>query len=275
MKPYNLINPLYIYSRKNWILFTIKQSILEMPRIFVARGFPITANDKRLKALKNIHSGRIGFLIGSGTSVRLEDLERLIDQVTFCCNKFYLAYGMIKFRPTYTFVSDKQMIKDFGEEIVAKSKGTVFINSPKRPDLSGDFIWIRMNPYSNFSFSKNIFGNVHSGGGTLISALQVGYFMGITRFFLYGVDHDFKFVTNEKAKDIFWSAYGDRNHFIKNYRSGKPWCPPATKLIEKSFQICDKFLRSKGGWVKNATRGGKLEVLERLDFDHVLKNLIS
>ncbi|MEA5533512.1 hypothetical protein [Crocosphaera sp. XPORK-15E] len=38
-------------------------------------------------------------------------------------------------------------------------------------------------------------------------------------------------------------------------------------MIEKSFQACDLFLRSQGGWLKNATRGGKLEVLERIDFD--------
>ena len=73
----------------------------------------------------------------------------------------------------------------------------------------------------------------------------------------------------KSQKDVWHSAYGEGNHFIKNYRSDKPWCPPETKLIEEAFQVCDQFLRTKGGWIKNATRGGKLEVLERTDFDQV------
>ncbi len=65
-------------------------------------------------------------------------------------------------------------------------------------------------------------------------------------------------------------ARGDDNHFIPNYRSGKAWCPPATAMIEEMFSFSDKYLRQRGGWIKNATRGGQLEVLERTSFDEEL-----
>ena len=89
---------------------------------------------------------------------------------------------------------------------------------------------------------------------------------------LYGIDHSFKFKLNTEKKDHYRNARGDNNHFIKGYRSGKPWCPPSTELIEQSLKSCDEFLRQSGGWLKNSARGGKLEVLERIDFDHVLKH---
>lgn len=274
MKFTKLINPGYIYQRRDRIVPKLKawqESIESISHTLAFHGFPITPNDRRLGSFKNIHQGSIGFLIGNGPSVQTPDLEKLKDRVTFCCNRFYLAYDMMDFRPTYTLASDLQTIGDFGNEIVENNEGTIFIGWQrdwgKRPELKKNPIWINSNARKSFSFSVDIFNSVHPGGGTLISAIQIGYFMGINRFVLYGVDHDYKFVSNQQSEDVWHSAKGEGNHFIKNYRSGKPWCPPETKMIEKSFQTCDRFLRSQGGWLKNATRGGKLEVLERIDFD--------
>jgi hypothetical protein len=94
--------------------------------------------------------------------------------------------------------------------------------------------------------------------------------MGIRQFYLYGVDHSFKFQKRPEGVDIYKSAQGEGNHFIANYRDGKPWCPPATALIEWAFQVADRTLRKEGGWVKNATRGGHLDVLERIPFEAAL-----
>gem|GEM_PF-3940544 len=67
-------------------------------------------NFNQLVSLKNSQIGKIGFLIGNGPSVRIEDLEHLSDAYTFGCNRLYLAYNQMKFRPTYLMSSDKQSI---------------------------------------------------------------------------------------------------------------------------------------------------------------------
>ena len=109
------------------------------------------------------------------------------------------------------------------------------------------------------------------GGASLNVAIQLGYFMGIKHFVLYGVDHEFKYKTvpNPSYND-FCTARGDDNHFIKNYRTGKLWCPPHLEMIEKSLAWADRYLRQRGGWLINATRGGQLDVLERKNFDEVI-----
>ena len=107
------------------------------------------------------------------------------------------------------------------------------------------------------------------GGGTLITALQIGYHMGITKFYLYGVDHNFTYAVDDNEEDHYAKASGEGNHFIANYRSGKPWAPPNLWQVEASLLSSQVFLQSRGGWIKNATRGGKLEVLERVEFDDV------
>ena len=178
MKLTDLFKPAYIYERRNKLVPKLKETIIELPHTLAAKGFPITGDDRKLAAFKNIHKGKIGFLIGNGPSVRVQDLEKLKNRVTFCCNRFYMAYETMEFRPTYTLASDLQTLEDFGEEIVNKSEGTVFIAWKTRPQVSGDFIWIRSQQDYKFVFAENIFGYVMPGGGTLITAIQLGYFMG-------------------------------------------------------------------------------------------------
>lgn len=229
----------------------------------------LTANDRRIASLKDKHKGEIAFLIGNGPSVRIDDLEKLQNHVTFGCNRLYLAYDRMKFRPTYLCSSDPQMIGDFGAEMTAKHPGTVLFVARERPGVDGDFAWFEMKSTTPIEFSENVYDFVMPGGGTLIAAIQLGYHMGITRFVLYGVDHQFLYKKNENAQSVWDSAKGDGNHFISGYRSGKPWAPPLAFQVEGAFLNCHVFLQSKGGWIKNATRGGKLEILDRIDFDKI------
>lgn len=225
----------------------------------------------RLQRFRNIHAGHAAFLLGNGPSVRIADLERLSGWITFGCNYLYKIYDQTTFRPTYTFMSDRQMIADNGRDVVAKSAGTVVLAAEDKPHIEGDFVWLPMQHRGNPEFDPNKLQRVTVGGGTLITAIQFGYYMGIRQFYLYGVDHSFKFTVDQYAKDSFRSAVGDDNHFIPNYRDGQRWCPPNTRLIEIYFQMCDQALRIQGGFVKNATWGGRLEVLERVGFDRVVE----
>jgi hypothetical protein len=234
------------------------------------KGMAHCDNDRQIAELKNIHKGEIGWLIGNGPSVRVEDLERLGNSVTFCCNRFYLAEDRMDFRPTYLGSCDRQMIRDFGGEMVDRHPGKVFFVSEENPDVPGDFVWFRMKSRTPLEFSDNVYDFVMPGGGTLVAAIQIGYHMGITKFYLYGVDHNFTFQENATAEDHYEKATGDGNHFIENYRSGKAWAPPVLWQVEGAFLSSHVFLQARGGWIKNATRGGKLEVSERVDFDTVV-----
>ena len=234
-------------------------------------GMPLNRAHGELLTYRNRHKDGIGFLIGNGPSVRIEDLNQITGCPTFCCNRFYLAYPMMKFRPDYLISGDKQMIADFGREMLQKADCSVWFCSFKNPRLDGNYSWVRSFGRRKFRFRDNLCDHIEPGGATLVAAVQIGYWMGIRRFFLYGVDHSFTFQNVPKTKNVYQSAKGDGNHFIKNYRSGKPWCPPTKEDIEKGFRGSDAFLRSRGGWIKNATRGGELEVLERVSFEAALE----
>lgn len=231
-------------------------------------GVSLSAETRVLAECRNRHRGRIGFLIGSGPSVRAEDLERLTGRIGFCCNRFYLAYSTLRYRPTYLVTSDRQMIDDFGEEMVALAECPVWFVDDTNPGVLGASNWVRSDWQRPFKFYRDIRFGAGVGGATLIAATQIGYHLGIRHFFLYGVDHTFRFQRASLADSDLRIAQGDGNHFIPNYRSGRAWIPPKTELIEEGFKACDKELRREGGWIKNATRGGALNVLERVSFEH-------
>jgi glycosyltransferase involved in cell wall biosynthesis len=264
---------LYAWRDRPWPSWTTfpRNSGKDMQRRLAAAraGAPLTANDGRIASLEGIHKGRIGWLCGNGPSVQMGDLERLRDEVTFGCNRVYLAYNKMEYRPTYLCSTDEQMIRDFGQEMVDNHPGAVLLVANHDPELRGEYTWFRMGSRTPLEFSTNVVDFVMPGGGTLITAIQIGFHMGIVRYYLYGMDHSFVFDVDRDERDYYQSATGDGNHFIPNYRSGGRWAPPVLWQVEGALLSCQVFLQQFGGWIRNATRGGKLEALSRVDFDQV------
>jgi len=233
---------------------------------------PDTPSSAQLSRWKDRHAGKTAWLIGNGPSVRTEDLDRLGSAITFSFNRFYLSHEMTSLRPTYTVSGDKQMIEDFGQEIIDRSGGTVFLAHDQVPDVVGDYIWLRQLSVSPPLFSLNPDRVVAPGGSSLFVALQVAYYMGIRRFYFYGADFRFVFKAHKSSRDAYRAASGDGNHFIKNYRDGRPWCPPSFRQIASAFFAARALVESENGFIRNATRGGALEVFPRCDFEDALSD---
>ena len=90
--------------------------------------------------------------------------------------------------------------------------------------------------------------------------------MGIKEIYLIGVDHHFHVSMNDKgeivvdptAKDYFSEAYNQdkENLYIPN-----------TDRSTLTFVAARKYADAHGIKIYNATRGGKLEVFERVGFE--------
>jgi len=280
-----IINPFFIYKNRELIPRYIKYKSREIRNVpskacrnlqvfFANKDLPLTENDRKIFALKNKYIGKRCFLIGNGPSVRIKDLEKLKSEITFCCNRFHLAYNRLVFRPTYTIIADNQVIDDFGQELIDNNNNisTVFIISSISINFNGSFISCKRIEHDPFIFSTNPFYNISSGGSVIIAAMQLAYFMGIREVILYGVDHSFKYKRDNNSNDIWRSAAGDNNHFIKNYRSNRKWCPPDIDYINESFRECKKFFSSHDGFILNATRGGELMIFKRGNLDLIIRD---
>ena len=230
-----------------------KFSAVNLPRIKEKKHI----SSKFLQENKEKYKGKVGWIIGNGPSVRSDDLDLIFktNNLSFGFNKFYLAHENTLLRPDFTFTGDDQMIEDFGEEIIRKSSGEVFVVASKNPNLSGNFHWVRQigNIYPPI-FSEQPQYWVSSGGSSVFMALQVGAYLGVNKWYFYGTDFTFNFSTENKA-DKFKRASGDNNHFIKNYRGGKNWCPPAIDNILSGFWVAKLYFEYHGGFHKKCYKG--------------------
>ena len=222
---------------------------------------------ERARAYRDLYKGRRAFVIGNGPSVRLEDLELLQNEVTFCCNRFHLAYPLLKFRPSHTVIADSHMLETFGNEIATDCASDLMVGSAYLPrNLEKDFTWVRLRNRAPFRFNSDLTGPLAPGGSVIVVALQAAFYMGIREVYLYGVDHDFSFLRQTVGTDL---VSGEGNHFISDYRSGKSWHPPDVAEIENAMAACRRFYESQSGSVVNTTRNGKLTVFDRASFDQI------
>ena len=236
--------------------------------------------------LHNLYEGRPGFVIGNGPSLTIEDLDRLVDQVTIASNKMYLAYVKTDFRPTLLTVVDKLAAENNADEfrrLPAKKYLSNALRTIVEP-CPGAVYW---NEESGFvskdtmlrKFSPDIRECNYTGHTVTYNNLQIAFHLGLETVYLIGMDFTFT-IPEKKIKrndDIYKEALvceGEVNHFLPNYRKpGETWSPPNLEYQKWAFISAKQFFEAHGRKIYNATRGGKLEVFPRVDLDEVLNEL--
>lgn len=225
-----------------------------------------------LNSFRGIHVDSECVIVGNGPSVDIDDLKLIQDsgKITFTFNRFYLAYEQLDldfFRPDFIMSIDPQMIKDFGQEIIDnRNNATVLFGMNNDSRLKGDFFSFYIKNRVPFEFKRTPFQRISTGDSSVVAAIQLAFFMGMKKIYLYGIDHDFK---HENMNDN-GMVEGGSNHFIKDYRSDKKWFPPMSENIERAFGKCDDFLRSHNGYIVNCSRKTKLKIIERRILDDCL-----
>jgi len=243
--------------------------------LLATKGIIITANDRKLANLKDIHKGQRCFIIGNGPSLQIEDLDRLKNDITFASNKIYLAFDQTDWRPTYYTIEDGILASQNYKEInniAGLVKLVPFGLKRKVSELEGSIyfrlIWKDFYPDLP-EFSCNALNKIYWGSTITYTCIQLACYMGIREIYLVGVD--FSFVTPSKTDKTNPNAYvsdGESNHFHPEYRRpGERWNKPNLHHSEKSYQAAKLGISNLGGNIYNSTRGGKLEVFPRIDFD--------
>jgi hypothetical protein len=244
----------------------------------ISLRIPASAASRRrsnaeLARLKDCHKGKRAWIVGNGPSVRLEDLGRIPKgDIVFGFNRFYLSYDENPLREDYVVSADTLMVKDFGQEMIDIAAGQPLfcIAASEVAQLSGDFVLVAPGASSvpDFSFTPERYVSV--GGSSVYVALQMAWHMGIRDLTLYGMDYSFTAKLVRDPRYPFPVSYDEGNHFIKSYRNAKPWCPPNWRDISAAFLNARIAYEMTGGRVVNATRGGRLEIFDRVDFDTLI-----
>ena len=250
-------------------------------RCLNARGIALTANDRRIAALKDIHHGRRCFIIGNGPSLRIEDLARLKDEITFACNKIYLAFDQTPWRPTYYSVLDVLVAEHNWAAISALKLRKIF-HEAVRPYFKDatDVIWLKglamprvAGDYQG-EFSTSVLNGVYGGWTVLYPQIQLAFFMGIREIYFIGLDFSFDIPKSTgrtcRSGEIL-EHQGETNHFHPDYRKpGETWTVPLLDLQYKAFSAADRTFKKHGGRIFNASRNTALDIFPTVNFDDII-----
>lgn len=225
-----------------------------------------------LKKYHNIHRGQRCFIVATGPSLRTEDLDTLREHHEICLsmNGIFYAFNSTDWRPDYYFLTDLSGMEIWEDEIVEMDV---------KEKLIGDTGWC---------FSRDVPSNIHrfhlyndsenrpkdeyplfsddfskctyiTGSVVYDGALQMAAYMGFSEIYLLGTDCT---VDSDSGK----------NHFIEAYDEVSPDYYLNLAEVLKGYEVARKYCEQHGIKLYNATRGGALEILERVDFDELFND---
>ena len=260
---------------------TIRDSIgsiaakgIEVIDLFDVEDFEPMFQHKELEVYKDKHRGKRIFVIGTGPSLCLEDLDTLYRNHEICiaCNKVYRIYDNTPWRADYYGFLDGRVIEDCKADIY-DIPNTVFFGDSYHYDINERFENVNYFHYKEEAFypnyprfSDDFTKGFYMGCTTTYSfGIQLAAYLGAAEIILLGVDFD-----------ITGNVTNPENHFIKDYfreNEAEKYKSAVFRreVILKAYEGAEAYSRKHGFRIYNATRGGSLEVFERVNFDSLFK----
>ena len=239
--------------------------------------FEKTKYGKHLAELRGKHTGKRCFIVANGPSLRAEDLNLLHQrgEITFGMNRIYKIFDQTQWRPTYYVCEDELICQSQQAEINAIEADVKFIpielkwwHNVRIEGAQHFHLNYRVEEQYPYGFSTDIAHQLDCRGTVTFSCMQLAAYMGFTEIYLLGVDHNYRVtidingntVTDPTAKDYFCEGYDTDIQNLVVHDMGNN---------TRAYMDAKKYCDSTGGNVTiyNATRGGKLEVFPRVDFD--------
>lgn len=220
------------------------------------------------ESLKGSKKGKRCFIVGNGSSLSAEDLNKIQAEDCFGANEIHRIFDQTKWRPTYYLIMDRYS-KSTPSQIEKLECETVFLgdyycrfNEVKRKN------YICLHQHLNFKedsyeFSGNIEKCIINSPTVSYASMQIAAYMGYSEVYLLGFDHSYALEFDEGGNVV--SKGKQNNHFFKD--DVPEDIIANVRGMTKAYEAFKRYAKNNGITVKNATRGGKLEVFERVDFD--------
>lgn len=255
----------FLYSLKN--LYGKIKKKLSLLHIKIV----INSSKKKLNKIHNKYFNQRCFIIGNGPSLRVEDLEKLSNEFTFASHRIYKIFNKTTWRPTYYCAQDQALINDSFNEINNIDGCVKIIAFDKTPQNKiNDCLFIKIHCDDFYpdlpKFSEDMLNGIYEGFTVTYMCIQLAIYMGFKEIILLGVDHSYSIeigkdgqvIENKGIKDYFISDYGVSNDNL-----------PQTYKSSLAYVAAKKYAADHDVKIYNATRGGKLEIFERINFDDI------
>ncbi len=296
------MNSFFIEQKIHPVLRDCKMKV----RYIGEKYFHINADAvERIKQLKNTKKGEVCFIVGNGPSVRIQDLNAIhshhVD--SFGANAISDLFEKTSWRPDYYSVMDPTFlfkgksgltpqiqhnyITEQGIQLAfytdvlqgfidGNPDNAVFLNTQYCPIFSERFK----------DFSTEIEYRINDLGGVTHYNIEIAIYMGYQKIILYGVDNSYtkyldtdgRFKINNKIES---HAEGIAKTDLDEHIEAAPETPAEAFAIggfadkrksDDGYSKCLAYAKEHDIAILNATRGGALDIFERIDFDYIFKD---
>jgi hypothetical protein len=241
--------------------------------------FRYTADAKTLRSYKDKHKDESCFIIGNGPSLTIADLEKISDRFTFCSNMIYKIFDITSFRPTYYVVGDVNFFPKYFKETLRFGISDYFVTraaKKKMPFPSNVHCFNTYGPFclvkesmKNNDFSEDASAYLAVTYTVTFLAIQLAAYMGFKTIYLVGVDHKYAVTANDKGEIVVDNTVASSH--AKGLEEEATSSLQAVDSTTYSYQIARQYCDKHGIEIRNATRGGALNVFERIDFDEAVR----
>ena len=234
---------------------------------------------QRLEKLTEKKIERV-FVVGNGPSINNQNLNFLKNEFTICSNAFFLKYPEIDWRPTIFTIEDHLPANDYASFFKSDSESLKIIPYDLKDTIGLNSSIVYINFLRTYGpsflpfwpkFSNDFLKKAYWGGTVSYLSIQIASYFKPKKIYLIGTDlkytepHDL-----HKTGDVYTSRSQDVNHFHPDYFGiGKKWHNPKVNVMQKSFNAAKKYLSKSNISIINATNGGNLKGIERVNFEEI------
>lgn len=241
-------------------------------------GIPVSANDLRLRLMKDRHLGQTCFILGSGPSMKMEYLPLLKDHNTFAFNQIFKVFDKTDWRPTYYVIGDSLIAENHRANILKIDKSLLFVSEHIKKILNDreDIIYFRKSHELELDieprFSTNAFKVVEGGFTVTFLAMQLAYYLGFREIYLLGVDNNYApsniDVTEKVGPYRVIKADHSKSYFIPNMvtDSERVLMPPDPKVQRLAYRSARKFFERNDVRIFNGALDSPLDIFPHRDF---------
>lgn len=254
----------------------LPNEVLKRNKIY--KDYKNSENPNVIKSLKDTHKGECCFIIGNGPSLSAADLDRVAAKgiYSFGTNSVFKLFSHTDWRPDMYMSIDKEVIKSIKHVLEDGKIKNIWLDYGSRSTVKGDFKYFynkvdfKLRKYCTdvITFSSDPSDFMGFGYTVTFTALQMAIYMGFSKIYLIGMDHTVSHVVTSDGQLLVDNKI--QNHFEKEkvhlyqaqYKEG----------LEYAYSLARDYAEQMGIEIYNATRGGKLEVFKRIDFETIFED---
>lgn len=225
---------------------------------------------KVLGNYKGIHSGKRCFVIGTGPSLTIEDVEKLKNEYTIGVNTLFQMFEQIGWQTSYYCIIDPRTYGNIQTEFEKQDINNLFYagNRILKKGVRGipfelecsDFYKLKAPDVFEFTkFGDRLDEYIYDGASVVYAAIEIAVYMGFEEIVLLGTDCNYGLDKKVHNDNLKYKGY--------NYN----WSRNTALTMIEGFKVAKKYADLNHIQIYNATRGGMLEVFERVDLDEFLK----